>query len=194
MRQAAKRAQAFDFARQGVASEFPSPTSLRTVAFHGGFQVPLVSVSKAAKLFQVSRPTLQKALKDGTITGEKVMAGGSESWQIDTAELARIYSLRKADHDKEGWQDSSDDQRIDVEKPDAFQPLPDKLDREVENLRAELEKVRAERDQERVQRIEAQAVAAERKRLLDEMVLLPRPDAQASLAPSRGFWSRWRRR
>ena len=177
-----------------VTSELPPLPSLRTVAFHGGFQVPLVSVSKAAKLFQVSRPTLQKALKDGTITGEKMMAGGSESWQIDTAELARLYSLRGADRGKLGWQGTSGGQPVDMENPATFQPLPDKLDREVESLRAELEKVRAERDQERAERIEAQAVAAERKRLLDEMVLLPRPEAQTAPPPPRGFWSRWRGR
>ena len=56
--------------------------------------MPLISVSRAAKLYDVSRPTLQKALKDGTISGQKVKAGGSESWQIDTAELARLYQIR----------------------------------------------------------------------------------------------------
>jgi len=54
----------------------------------------LLSISKAAKLFDVSRPTLLKALKEGRISGIKADKDGAETWQIDPAELARLYRLR----------------------------------------------------------------------------------------------------
>jgi excisionase family DNA binding protein len=50
-----------------------------------------ISVSEAAKRYNVSRPTLQKHLKNGKISGEKVDGKG---WQLDTAELARVYEVR----------------------------------------------------------------------------------------------------
>jgi predicted site-specific integrase-resolvase len=50
-----------------------------------------LSISAAAKRFDVSRPTLLKHLKKGKISGEKDTAKG---WQIDTSELARAYQSR----------------------------------------------------------------------------------------------------
>lgn len=50
-----------------------------------------VSISEAAKRFDVSRPTLLKHLQKGKISGEKDTAKG---WKIDTAELARVYQSR----------------------------------------------------------------------------------------------------
>lgn len=53
-----------------------------------------VSIREAVKLYDVSRPTLSKALKGGTVSGVK---DGKGQWQIDPAELARVYQPRKAD-------------------------------------------------------------------------------------------------
>lgn len=50
-----------------------------------------ISINEAAKRFEVSRPTLLKHLKSGKISGEKDHAKG---WQIDTSELARVYTAR----------------------------------------------------------------------------------------------------
>jgi len=50
-----------------------------------------ISVSEAAKRYEVSRPTLQKHLKNGKISGEKV---DGKVWKLDTAELARVYEAR----------------------------------------------------------------------------------------------------
>ena len=53
--------------------------------------MPKLSPRDAAKVYQVSRATLMKALSDGTISAEKTDAG---HWRIDPAELARLYSPR----------------------------------------------------------------------------------------------------
>jgi len=54
-----------------------------------------VSIAKAAKMFDVSRPTLLDHLKKGKISGEKV----GEAWQIDMAELKRVYQRRGGNTD-----------------------------------------------------------------------------------------------
>ena len=51
-----------------------------------------VSMAKAAKMFEVSRPTLAKHREQGKISGEKL----GDAWQFDIAELARVYPRRGA--------------------------------------------------------------------------------------------------
>lgn len=53
-----------------------------------------ISMAKAAQVFAVSRPTLLKHLKQGKITGEKTTVDKNTFWQIDEAELARVYPKR----------------------------------------------------------------------------------------------------
>ena len=43
-----------------------------------------VSIREAVKIYQVSRPTLTKALKTGKVSG---VQDGKGQWQIDPAEL-----------------------------------------------------------------------------------------------------------
>lgn len=105
-----------------------------------------ISLSEAAKRFEVSRPTLQKALKTGVISGERDPAKG---WQIDTAELARVYRPRNGEPDK-------------VEP----QPEPD-ISKE---LQAELERVKAELEAEKAAR------ALIERHLDDLRRLLPAPE------------------
>lgn len=50
-----------------------------------------VSIREAVKIYQVSRPTLTKALKMGKISGVQDEKG---QWQIDPSELARVYQPR----------------------------------------------------------------------------------------------------
>lgn len=50
-----------------------------------------LSLREAAKTFDVSRPTLTKALKIGKISGEQDATGG---WKVDYSELARVYQIR----------------------------------------------------------------------------------------------------
>lgn len=154
--------------------------------------MPLISVSKAAKLFDVSRPTLQKALKDGAITGGKVMAGGSESWQIDTAELSRLYALRDPVPDNLPRQDSDSGQRLVTEKSGNNGALSGEV---VKTLEAELQAARAEiyalragkADAERELAL-AKALADARGEHLDDLRrLLPKTENQSQ---RQGLWKR----
>ena len=52
-----------------------------------------LSPRQAVKMFAVSRTTLMKALENGTVSGAKDEAG---RWQIDAAELGRVYQPRPA--------------------------------------------------------------------------------------------------
>ena len=154
--------------------------------------MPLLSISKAAKQFDVSRPTLQKALKDGTLTGKKVMAGGSESWQIDTAELSRLYALRNPDPADLSRQDDPNGQSLGMDKSGNNEDLSGEV---VRALEAELKAAKAELDALRTSKADAerelaasQAVAEERRRILDDMTKqLTKPDDQAR---RRGLWAR----
>lgn len=58
-----------------------------------------LSIREAVKFYRVSRPTLSKALKNGTISGVK---GGKEGWKIDRAELDRVYHPRTTEVEKDG--------------------------------------------------------------------------------------------
>lgn len=156
--------------------------------FTGSVAMPLISISRAAKLYDVSRPTLQKALKDGAISGQKVRAGGSESWQIDTAELARLYQLRGGNPDNEIDRIG---QSLDVEKQSHSSDLPEDLVKEMETLKAALAQMKEDLDQEREGRIRAEAVRDERGRIIDEMIkALPRPTEQVTEPGKRSFWAR----
>lgn len=104
-----------------------------------------VSISKAATLFDVSRPTLLKHLKKGKISGEKDTVKG---WQLDTSELARVYQPRGGTNDNN--------------LPETLSPIANSLDDE---LKAENERLRAEL-------AVAQALADERGKRLDQMVPL----------------------
>ena len=53
--------------------------------------MPKLSPRDAVKVYQASRATLMKALSNGTISADKTDAG---HWQIDPAELARLYAPR----------------------------------------------------------------------------------------------------
>ncbi|MEE4207836.1 MAG: hypothetical protein V2I43_01035 [Parvularcula sp.] len=52
-----------------------------------------LSIREAVKHYQVSRPTLTKALKSGKVSGTQ---DGQGKWSIDPSELARVYQPRLA--------------------------------------------------------------------------------------------------
>lgn len=117
-----------------------------------------ISISEAAKRFDVSRPTLQKHLKTGKISGDKDTVKG---WQIDTAELARVYQPRMATYDKD--------------LPDTLSPFGRGLDG---NLHAEIERLKTEL-------AVVSALADERGKRLDQLVpLLTGP-------PKKKWWQGW---
>lgn len=120
-----------------------------------------VSIREAVKIYQVSRPTLTKALKNGKVSGVQDDKG---QWQIDPAELARVYQPR-TDSTAKGGQD----------EPDNFTNKNTHLSGEVDTLKARLA--------EAEQRVAvAEALAEERgKHIEDLRRMLPAPqEAQRS--------------
>jgi len=85
----------------------------------------LLSISKAAKLFDVSRPTLLKALKGGRLSGIKTEKDGAETWQIDPSELARLYKLRDPAPGKFPDKPEAIGQALAIEKTNDNGELPD---------------------------------------------------------------------
>lgn len=165
--------------------------------------MPLISISKAAKIFDVSRPTLQKALREGMISGQKTKSGGGESWQIDTAELARVYALRHPDPgntpDKKSGISMEREQHLSMENISTSRTFTGESVKALESVTAELERLRTELDQALADQHEtqkelaaAQAIAEERKRLLDDVMKFLPPPAPAATAQRRTWWP-WRR-
>ena len=104
-----------------------------------------ISVSEAAKRFEVSRPTLQKHLKNGKISGEKLDGKG---WQLDTAELARAYPPRGG-------------------------VFPDKLPAVLSGVASGLaDELKAENERLKADLAVAEALADERGKRLDQLVPL----------------------
>lgn len=141
------------------------------------FNVANLSIREAAKHYNVSRPTLTKALKSGKISGKKNEQG---KWSIDPSELARVYQPRstllnrhepvKSGHPEDGLST--------VNTPD-----PIELDR----LRAQLAEIelRAVRAETRAEA--AELLAKERaERIEDLRRMLPSPNEQRQ----RRWWQR----
>ena len=121
----------------------------------------------------VSRPTLQKALKSGKVSG---VQDGKGHWQVDPSELSRVYQARGANAAK-----------VDKAMPGNLftqnRGLPGKDDVELSVLCAELE-------QERIRRGAAEVLAEERGRHIDDLRrMLPPPESfQASGKRPRRWW------
>ena len=158
-----------------------------------------LTLREAAKMFDVSRPTLSKALKAGKITGDAVYRDGPESevieWRVDPAEMRRVYQPRSADRttaqpDQSGQLSSS------------HRPLLDNVQAEIEALKAELAQERAAR----VAAEHAQALADQARTFAEKMtevhaahledmrrLLLAGPQPSPEPAPQqtrRSWWSR----
>lgn len=126
-----------------------------------------LSPREAAKVYQVSRATLMKALLDGTISATKTDAG---HWQIDASELARLYQPRAAPKSKSRAKPDNlnrDDPDQNLPEPQPNSELLVRLARAEAALAAEREKVELlERNLDDLRRI------------------LPPPDAK----PRRRWW------
>lgn len=127
-----------------------------------------ISLREAVKHFDVSRPTLQKALKSGKISG---VQDGKGAWTIDPSELARVYHPRTPEVEK-----------IYHHLPDNFPTQNTPFSGEVDTLKTRL----AEAEQRAAV---AEALAEERgKHIEDLRRMLPAP-----ARPPRGWWP-WRRK
>ena len=130
-----------------------------------------MSLREAVKHFDVSRPTLQKALKSGKVSG---VQDGKRQWQVDPSELSRVYQARGADVGKV-------ENTLPGNLSTKNRGLPSSVDAEVSALRAELE-------QERIRRGAAEALAEERARHIDDLRrLLPAPGVK----PEGKRWWQW---
>lgn len=134
--------------------------------------MPLLSISKASKLFDVSRPTLQKALKEGKLSGIKTEKDGAETWQIEQSELARLYSLRKPATAKLAAKDQAIGQLLDVPETGDLADLPSQY---VIKLERELA-VALAKNEEKQQTIEA---------LQEALRLLPKSRPEPDREPKR---------
>lgn len=125
-----------------------------------------LSIREAVKHYDVSRPTLQKALKSGKISG---VQDGQGHWTIDPSELARLYHPRSAE----------------VVKVD--KPLPGNLTTGNTLLAGQVEALK-----ERLAEVErraavAEALAEERGRHIEDLRrMLPAPED-----PTRRRWWPW---
>jgi hypothetical protein len=136
--------------------------------------VDKLSLREAVKHFDVSRPTLQKALKGGKVSG---VQDGKGQWQVDAAELARVYRARS---EPSGKSESHYPEKL----PTKNRALPGNDDAEIAALRAELE-------QERILRAAAEALAEERKQHISDLRrMLPAPE-DAPPAQGRRRWWPW---
>lgn len=126
-----------------------------------------VSIREAVKLYQVSRPTLTKALKNGKVSG---VQDGKGQWQIDPSELARVYQTRTEQPESTG-----------KDEPVNFTSKNTTLQSEFEALKARLT------DAEQRAAV-AEALAEERSKHIEDLRrMLPAPD---NAPRPKGFFKR----
>jgi len=124
-----------------------------------------LSLREAVKHFDVSRPTLQKALKSGKISG---VQDGKRRWLIDPAELSRVYRARE-----EGPVSSGQD-------------IPVNITTENTSLEAELEKLKGALALAETKVVAAEELAKERAAHIEDLRrMLPSPHGD-----SKGWLSR----
>ena len=126
--------------------------------------MPKLSPRDAVKVYQVSRATLMRALSDGKISADKTDAG---HWQIDTAELARVYKPRPSSRTRPDQLDRDDTPPEPSPEPPLDHDLAARLARAEAALEAEREKT-----------------ALLQRHLDDVRRMLPPPDAK----PRRRWW------
>lgn len=128
-----------------------------------------ISLREAVKHFDVSRPTLQKALKSGKVSGQQDEHG---HWLIDPSELARVYTPRGSQEPPAAIlpQDSSN-----VAQPIGGKESPPNT----ELLELKMKLIEAEKRAEL-----AEALAREREQHIEDLRrMLPAPSK-----PGRRWW------
>lgn len=142
-----------------------------------------LSIREAVKHFDVSRPTLANDLKKGKVSGIK---DGQGAWSIDHAELARVYKPRvttiPAPVNNPDNSSRSNEDKIST----FYSPLTGQIEALRESL-AEAEKRAVESEKHAIENAQraaiAEALAEERKRILDETLKLIPPPAPLTTAP-----------
>lgn len=130
--------------------------------------MPMLSLREASRRFAVSRVTLAKHLENGKVSGSRDADG---NWQIDAAELSRVYAARTA-HKADASRDRPDHAGHDGPPPEPSPEPSAGRDMELRLARAEAE-LAAEREK----------TALLERHLDDLRRMLPPPDA-----PRRRWW------
>ena len=115
-----------------------------------------LSLREAVKAFNVSRPTLTKALNSGKLSGTKNDKG---QWKISPSELARVYHPRASEEDTDGKGEHVS----------------------LTTVHIELEKIKSELELAKHRAEAAEKLAQERAERIDDLRrLLPAPKPQAT--------------
>ena len=136
-----------------------------------------LSIREAVKHFDVSRPTLSKALKSGALSGVK---DGKGQWSIDPAELARVYHPRSPAPAKDGH-----------DEPDN---LTGKNTSEVADLTRENERLAASLERAEARAVAAETLAEERAARIEDLRRMLPPPTPAPLPVARSWLSSLLRR
>ena len=134
-----------------------------------------LSIREAVKHYQVSRPTLTKALKSGKVSGTQ---DGQGKWSIDPSELARVYQPRAGSPD-------TPEQVLAGQTEAKLATLNTPGPAELEALRAQLVEVELRAVKAETRADAAELLAKERaERIEDLRRMLPPPEA----ARKRRWW------
>ena len=141
-----------------------------------------LSLNKAAKEAGVAKSTLLEALNSGRMSASKNDKG---HWQIDPAELFRVFQKTGSTEQKEPKQTPSE----------ALQKTTENgaLEIEVKMLREQIERMDTERERERAQltdQIDALKEQAERQSADHRQALSALTDQRGREQPKRGLWAR----
>jgi len=128
-----------------------------------------LSLREAVKLFDVSRPTLTKALNSGKLSGERNDKG---QWEISPSELTRAYRPRSAEPASPG-----NVEQVNFTTPNISQNA------DIDRLKAELALAVARAEA-------AEKLAQERAERIDDLRRMLPPPATST---SRSLWP-WKRR
>lgn len=133
-------------------------------------KVDKLSIREAVKHFDVSRPTLQKSLKSGKISGVQDEQG---TWTIDPSEMARVYQPRQDAVVKDGGKEH------------------EKLSTKNTPLHGQVETLKEQLADAEKRAAVAEALAEERgKHIEDLRRMLPAPETKVPPKPTQGFWAR----
>ena len=126
-----------------------------------------LSIREAVKHYQVSRPTLTKALKSGKLSGGQDEQG---TWSIDPSELARVYQSRSLNQDS-----STEDLQGQVGKNLTSLNTPEQF--ESERLRIQLAELELRAVKAETRAEAAELLAQERADRIDDLRrMLPAPE------------------
>lgn len=142
--------------------------------------MPKLSLRKASEQFDVSRPTLSKALKSGKISGEQDASG---QWLVDVSELARVYKVRASFTGKDDGDLSTDNRGL----PDNLHGVAQAGNLNKTQHADDLAELRAKLAEAEKRAAVAEALAEERAKRIDDLRrLLPGPDEKP--ATRRSWW------